>query len=311
MTPEEIRVVDIRLDGGTQSRAALDSAWVDELAAVVKDGERALDPVVVFHDGSDYWLADGFHRVAACARAGRAIIRAEVRQGTRRDAVLFACGANATHGLRRTNADKRRAVETLLRDEEWSGWSNQEIARRCGVSPSTVATVRSELTQKVGESTTPQSRKGADGRTINTANIGRKPAEAPPAPAPPVEAPAAPVRPVVAPPAPEPDEDYSALDDVEPELVHVEPEPFATPVEPERTAVPLAVERMAADLASAIRDAHALVSAALARVPERDREAVIARIDRPIHLLLDVVEQLAPASAPKGWRPTVIAGGRS
>jgi hypothetical protein len=35
--------------------------------------------------------------------------------------------------LRRSNADRRRAVMALLKDEEWSGWSDREIARRCRV----------------------------------------------------------------------------------------------------------------------------------------------------------------------------------
>ncbi|MBI3967682.1 MAG: hypothetical protein HY329_18750 [Chloroflexi bacterium] len=38
----------------------------------------------------------------------------EVRPGGLRDAVLFSMQANATHGYRRSSADKRRSVETLL-----------------------------------------------------------------------------------------------------------------------------------------------------------------------------------------------------
>jgi len=209
---EAITLDAIRTDGGTQARGAIDAAWVDELAAVVADGAGALDPVVVFYDGAAYWLADGFHRVAAYAKAGRAIIRAEVNQGTRRDAVLYACGANAKHGLRRTNADKRRAVETLLRDEKWSLWSDNEIAKRCGVSHPFVGKVRAETSTCNGYKSDDATavRTGADGRAINTANIGKRapaadPPAPPPAPAQRVEAPAAPVRPVVAPsPAPAP-----------------------------------------------------------------------------------------------------------
>jgi hypothetical protein len=42
--------------------------------------------------------------------------------------VLYTVGANATHGLRRSNADKRRAVSMLLDDPEWAQWSNLAIA---------------------------------------------------------------------------------------------------------------------------------------------------------------------------------------
>lgn len=43
-------------------------------------------------------------------------IKADVREGTRRDGILHAVGANATHGNRRTNEDKRRAIVILLND---------------------------------------------------------------------------------------------------------------------------------------------------------------------------------------------------
>ena len=51
----------IRLDGETQARVALDSTQVAEYAEAMRDGDK-FPPIVVFHDGSDYWLADGFHR---------------------------------------------------------------------------------------------------------------------------------------------------------------------------------------------------------------------------------------------------------
>src|SRR4051794_18625155 len=85
-------------------------------------GRGRLSPVTVYDDGERYWLVDGFHRIAAAAILGHDTIACDVRPGTLRDAVAHAVGANAAHGLRRTNDDKRRAVETLLRDPEWSRW---------------------------------------------------------------------------------------------------------------------------------------------------------------------------------------------
>lgn len=141
-----IDISKIRTDGGTQSRAEISESTVSEYAEAMADPDTIFPPVVVYHDGKDYWLADGFHRLAAWARIGRVEVPADVRQGDRRRAILHSCVANSTHGLRRTNADKRRAVLTLLEDEEWSGWSNREIARRCGVSDYLVAGVRESLT---------------------------------------------------------------------------------------------------------------------------------------------------------------------
>lgn len=106
------------------------------------DRGAVFPPVTAFYDGSHYWLADGFHRLSAALELDYVKITADIRQGTRRDAVLYSIGANATHGLSRTNADKRRAVERMLHDEEWRGWSDREIARRCAVSNRFVSNLR-------------------------------------------------------------------------------------------------------------------------------------------------------------------------
>lgn len=177
-----LELADIRTDGGTQMRAALNPDTVADYVAVMAehDGWGPFPPITAYYDGTAYWLADGFHRVSALrtiiASPDYAAIEdrrvpAKVIAGDRRSAILHAVAANANHGLRRTNADKRRSVETLLRDAEWRAWSDTEIARRCAVDPKTVGTIRKELarTLEILEST---ERKTADGRVMNTANIG-------------------------------------------------------------------------------------------------------------------------------------------
>lgn len=73
--------------------------------------------------------------------------------------MLWHClGANAHHGLRRTNADKRKAVETLLKDGEWAKWSNREIAKATDTHYNYVAKVRDELTITRGDSDKPAAR---------------------------------------------------------------------------------------------------------------------------------------------------------
>jgi hypothetical protein len=137
----ELRLRDVRTDGGTQTRASINGDVLEEYAELLADGTE-FPPGVVFYDGKDYWLADGFHRHAAAIAAGLATFHFEVRKGSKRDALLYAVGANAHHGLKRSVADKRRAVEALLRDREWSKWGDREIARRCGVSKTFVGKVR-------------------------------------------------------------------------------------------------------------------------------------------------------------------------
>jgi hypothetical protein len=118
---------------------------VAEYAAEMRRGDK-FPPVIVFRDtGNIYWLSDGFHRHRAAVALEWKTIECEVRQGGLRDAVLFSCGANAVHGTRRANGDKRRAVSKLLADEEWGKWSDREIARRCHVNHELVGELRQEL----------------------------------------------------------------------------------------------------------------------------------------------------------------------
>lgn len=180
-----IPISQIRLDGNTQSRIRIDDSTVSEYAEAMEQG-RKFPPAVVFFDGTDHWLADGFHRVYAASVLKKAKIACDVREGSRRDAVLYSVGANASHGLRRTNADKRRAVETLLQDPEWVKWTDRAIAERCGVSHPFVANLRREIglalvTVTVDSSVNKIAFRSMDGRTMNTANIGKKPVSAVPA----------------------------------------------------------------------------------------------------------------------------------
>ena len=134
----------IRRDGGTQPRAALHPPTVQNYAEALARGED-LPPVDVFYDGTTYWLADGFHRDDAHDERDLDEIGATIHQGTQRDAILFSVGANAAHGLPRSNEDKRRAVLRLLEDEEWRTWSNRKIADVCRVSHPFVGDIRAEL----------------------------------------------------------------------------------------------------------------------------------------------------------------------
>jgi uncharacterized ParB-like nuclease family protein len=136
-----LSVAAIRTDGGTQPRSTILRDVVEEYAAAMADGAK-FPAITVFYDGAEYWLADGFHRMAATEAAGREKINCDVRQGTRRDAVLHSVGANAAHGMRRTNEDKRRAVRVLLEDAEWSRKPDNEIAKLCGVSQPFVGKMR-------------------------------------------------------------------------------------------------------------------------------------------------------------------------
>lgn len=131
----------IRRDGGTQIRAQISMDVAKEYAEAMGRGDK-FPPVRTRYDGTHYWLCDGFHRVMAAELIQQVSLDAEVTPGTRRDALLDAIGANASHGYRRTNADKRQAVLTLVNDDEWSKKSDRELARIAHVDPGMVGRLR-------------------------------------------------------------------------------------------------------------------------------------------------------------------------
>lgn len=131
----------LKIKEGSQARESINEAVVQSYAEHLTAG-GTFPPIVVFFDSKNYWLADGWHRLVAHRRVGSLEISEEVHVGNQRDALRFALGANATHGLARTNADKRNAVITALEDGEWSLLSNKGIAELCKVSNTFVADVK-------------------------------------------------------------------------------------------------------------------------------------------------------------------------
>lgn len=133
MPVDTIEIKRIAMNAGTQSRESISEEAVADYFEVL-EAEGDLPPVIVFFDGLNYYLADGFHRILAYKRAERAYVDADVKGGTARDAIKYALQANAEHGLRRTAADKRKAVNMALDDEEWGKLTAREVARLCKVS---------------------------------------------------------------------------------------------------------------------------------------------------------------------------------
>lgn len=137
----ELSIKNIHADVELQPRDIIDNEVVREYSDAMLEGDQ-FPPISVFYDGTNYWLADGFHRLKAASKAGLSSIMAVVYQGDRDEAILFAVGANVAHGIRRTNADKKRVVLKMLNHPEWCRWSNDSIARKCHVSSSTVGRYR-------------------------------------------------------------------------------------------------------------------------------------------------------------------------
>lgn len=184
---QELLLSFVKVDFEIHPRACLDMSLVHEYAEAMTCGSL-FPPGVVFYDGVSYWLADGFHRLEARKLAKFDTFSVKVQQGGRRDAILFSSGLNSSHGLRRTNKDKRYVVRRILQDSEWSLWSNSEIARRCHVTHPLVGKIRKELSLSCNDykmeisdgkpvtanlSTMRKAQRGSNTYMVNTQKIGK------------------------------------------------------------------------------------------------------------------------------------------
>lgn len=149
-TKQELNIARITADPKLQSRVEMDMNHVKHLSGLMDIGVD-LRPIVVFLEGTIYWLADGFHRLRAHKnKLGVDSIWAYVIQGTKRDAILYSASANLENSKPTSKEDRRKAAMMVLADPECFSWSDSEIGRRCGLAPSSIARVRLDYCKETG-----------------------------------------------------------------------------------------------------------------------------------------------------------------
>lgn len=153
-----VSLASIVIDERFQTRAAMDQGAIEDYVDAIRvAGRWPFPPIRIVSQ----FLVDGFHRVKAAKRvAADSETAAELRKSlqsvpcervtvdlTSDDvpdlALQHALAANHAHGLRPSNADKRRAVELAL--DRWPDRSDREIAKLTGTSHPFVGIVRGEL----------------------------------------------------------------------------------------------------------------------------------------------------------------------
>lgn len=139
---KKLKLTQLERDTATQSRLAIDTVTVESYGDLMKDGAK-FEAIVVFFDGKRYWVADGWHRCAAAQWASLKSLDCMVYEGTREDAIVYACTANSQHGKAMSNADKRKCVETMLKLRP--DWSARAIATHVGVGNALVSRMRREV----------------------------------------------------------------------------------------------------------------------------------------------------------------------
>lgn len=144
---ERFLVSNVKIETRFQARGRNDEETVEAykellLAQELPNTWPFREACILFDVDGDFYLVDGFHRYAACKRAGRRYLLADVKLGTYDEAFEYALGANASHGLQRTTADKRHAVQLALNDDRIAKFSNRKIAKVCNVSEYLVRQMR-------------------------------------------------------------------------------------------------------------------------------------------------------------------------
>lgn len=146
-----LSVTALQVDDDIQPRESLSWSVVDEYATHYteeEEGQNILPPLDVFEIDGNYYVADGFHRLDAARKAKKETLPCHVQQGSKRDAMVFACFANARRGLAYRHGDKERIVQRLLNDAEQSSRSDRDLARDVGVSHVYVWSIRKRLSEQ-------------------------------------------------------------------------------------------------------------------------------------------------------------------
>ena len=133
---------DVDVEHSPMVRAELRPEVIEEYAGIYKKDKKKLPQIDVFWEAGSkkYLIGDGMHRLYAMRSLSLKATQANVHSGVFEDALKFALMANEKHGIRRSQADKRKAVEEAIK--QWPKISNAQIATLAMVDDHTVKAVR-------------------------------------------------------------------------------------------------------------------------------------------------------------------------
>jgi len=159
----------IKADPRLQARAVhLDENHVDSLVRAIGVNPGLLDdhPIQLADVDNELLIVDGFHRHAAATKQGLPAIPAVIVAKNWHEALKHAVTSNDHEGsaMKRTTADRRRALELLLADAKYRELSNAQLAAMVGVTAPTVGNLRNTNPQFQSDT-----RKTATGKTISAA----------------------------------------------------------------------------------------------------------------------------------------------
>ena len=175
---KEISVDKIILKNEFQPRVEIDSEVINEYKEKMDNGVE-FPPLDVFKVENKYYLVDGWTRYYAYDKRNIEKVKCEVHEGTEDEAFNFTCSANDENGQKRTNEDKRRAVENCLK--RYPKKSDTAIAKICAVAVTTVSDRKKAIysntidTEYDDEPETREVTRSGKTYLQNVSNIGKKP----------------------------------------------------------------------------------------------------------------------------------------
>lgn len=151
-TTKEIALAHISKDANLQQRSGKrDDEYLIEMSDVLREAQTTdainhiFPPVGVVWDGKVFHLFDGYYRTSAYEGNNIPAIEADIYIGNYDDAVILSYGANPAHGLRRSSADKRKAVTNALSNPLLADYTKPELAALCGVSREYVYKIEKQI----------------------------------------------------------------------------------------------------------------------------------------------------------------------
>ena len=169
----KIHLADLTIDPEIQlSSRGIDPTTVQDYV-IGMSNDNAFPPIVAYREDGHLRLAAGFHRVEAARFLGLAEIEAEIREGTRTDAMVYAATDNVTNGKPMSQAQKREAGERLLK---MTGWNDIAIAQALAVNRETVRLWRKSLisSKTLEDNYARTVARGGTTYTMEVSNIGKK-----------------------------------------------------------------------------------------------------------------------------------------
>ncbi len=159
--------------GGTQWRVKNSSKAIEDYAEHLRGGGK-LPPIDVFVDAHrKKHVGDGNHRIGAYRLAGETEIPARLHKGDADAAYLFGVRAGVQNKCVRIRREDIRKAALGLMTRPGIMMSDRQIATELNLPHNTISRWHRELASTVPMAQS-QRVKGADGRVINTANIGKR-----------------------------------------------------------------------------------------------------------------------------------------